>query len=399
MLPTTCVVVPTYWTRADGATQPDDAIYDHPTSVAGPSTLPALLESLQRLESPPFFVLILVAVTGDDVASEAEAGVEGLIADYPGIPALTFGPSKLKWLHNWLAGRGMGYERSFLDLRGYARVRNLQLAIPHAMRSEVIVALDDDEVVVDPAFIEKAVEPLGSDIDSETVQGLSGYYLQKDNGILLHVDPAKAASSNVFDRKAAIMNSATEQLERLPGNIVETPFCFGGNMEFSSGLAASVGFDPGITRGEDIDYLINARMEGQKIFMRKDLRILHCPPEGGSYRDTSLIKLRQDIVRFIYEREKMAASQIVPDLKPVTPAELMPYPGDFLGEDLEAAATEALRNAGDDAPHELVTRSKAVARANMSRYLDFRVRWPAIMQTLHDAPEVRDQLLGGVRNA
>ena len=60
--PNIVIIIPTYWTwgseRADG---PVEAIYDHPTPVDGPSTLPRLLDSLAKLEGPPFGVLVLTA--------------------------------------------------------------------------------------------------------------------------------------------------------------------------------------------------------------------------------------------------------------------------------------------------------------------------------------------------
>ncbi|RLA99694.1 MAG: hypothetical protein DRG55_07515, partial [Deltaproteobacteria bacterium] len=71
------IVVPTYWTwggeRADG---PVEAIYDHPTPLDGPSTLPRLLDSLVKLEGPPFGVLVLTAAVHPDLEEAAAQQVE-----------------------------------------------------------------------------------------------------------------------------------------------------------------------------------------------------------------------------------------------------------------------------------------------------------------------------------
>jgi hypothetical protein len=398
MLPSTCVVVPTYWTRAGGESRVGDAVYDHPTALDGPDTLTALLQSLNGLDTSRFYVLILVAVTADDVANEAEGRVRAILERFPSIPSLTFGPSHLGALLSWLATHGCEDATSFLQLRQYPRIRNLQLALPHALHAEAIVALDDDEIVTDPQFIEKAVEPLGSTVDGRRVDGLSGHYLQDDGGILLRVDPVKAQSENIFDRKAVIMNEATTDLDERPGNLVETPFCFGGNMEFSADLAASVGFDPDITRGEDIDYLINARMEGRTFFLRKDLRILHRPPKGGSYKDASRSKLEQDIIRFLYEQAKLDASETMDELRPVSADSLGAYPGRFLREDIVPDACVALGAVGFDRdPTEFVREVQNQNAARIGRYLRFRKRWPEVQQSLHDSAEVRDQLIRLVR--
>jgi hypothetical protein len=264
----------------------------------------------------------------------------------------------------------------------------------------VIVALDDDEIVTDPEFLRKATVSLGLELDGEVVHGLSGHYEQEDGSILLKADPGKSASRNIFDQKASIMNEATEMLEAQAGSIVKTPFCFGGNMEFTMDMARAVGFDPGITRGEDIDYLINARMEGMQFFLRKDLRILHCPPKGGSYKDTSTSKLEQDVIRFMYEQKKLQASQEHPALHPVTARDLMPYPGKFLEGDLQDDACEALSSAGYDGDCSDFIRSvRAGLDDRVSAYLQFRERWPVTMEALSESSDVRDQLMSIVRNA
>jgi hypothetical protein len=370
-----------------------DALYDHPTPVDGQTTLIALLDSLRQLRDTSFLLLVLVAVTGDDVTEQAEARVRSVLSAYPDIVSLVFGPSHLRWLHAWLERKGWIEGSRYLQLREYPRVRNLQLALPHALHCDFIVALDDDEIVTDPVFLEKATEPLGSRVDGKIVDGLSGHYLQDNGGILLEVDQTSAGSQNIFQRKAVIMNSATAMLEAEPGNLVETPFCFGGNMEFSSELAATVGFDPGITRGEDIDYLLNARIEGKHFFLRKDLRILHRPPKGGSYRDTTSTKLTQDIVRFLYERAKIVASQSTTGLHPVTAEELRPYPGDFLARDISTDAQEALLHAGYRGdPVDFLQTVEAENHVRLANFLEFRQKWPRLQELFHSGVEVRDTL-------
>jgi hypothetical protein len=393
MLPSTCVVVPTYWTRPGGAQEPGAAVYDHPTPIDAQGTLEALLGSLSQL-SPDFYLLVLVAVTSDDVAAAAETRVREMTARHPELQALVFGREQCECLYRSLDRQHLALARDFLGLRRYPLIRNLQLAVPLSLGSKAIVALDDDEIVVDPAFLDKAVTLLGTRENEKRVDGVSGHYLQPDGGILLQVDPAKRSSDNLFDRKAQVMNEATEMLEEHPGLLVETPFCFGGNMEFTEDLAASVGFDPGITRGEDIDYLINARMGSRSFFLRKDLTILHCPPEGGSYKDTTTSKLEQDVIRFLYERQKIDVSQENRALHPVTAEELKPYPGEFLGRDVEEDAVEALSSAGFAGnAKDFVTTVNAEMPARVDRYLSFREEWPRVTAAVRESASLRDALL------
>lgn len=376
-----------------------DAIYDHPTAIDGAGTLPTLLESLERLDTSQFYVLMLVAVTAPDAAVAAEQAVRTLADRHRSLTSLVFGAAQLQLLYSWLSEHRLEFAHDFLDLQQYPKIRNLQLALPLALRSRAIVALDDDEIVTDPEFLRKATVSLGLEVDGDIVHGLSGHYEQEDGSILLKVDPTTAGSDNLFDRKAAIMNEATEMLEAEAGAIVKTPFCFGGNMEFSMEMARTVGFDPGITRGEDIDYLLNSRMEGKQFFLRKDLRILHRPPAGGSYKDTSTSKLEQDVIRFLYEQKKLETSLEHPALHPVTAADLMPYPGKFLENGLDDDAREALSAAGyEGTGNDFITSVRDSLDQRISAYLQFRERWPSAMEALCDATAVRDQLMSNVRN-
>lgn len=70
-------------------------------------------------------------------------------------------------------------------------------------------------------------------------------------------------------------------------------------------LFTVVPFDPNISRGEDMDFLINARMFGFPFFLDNRLSIKHLPPPKAHpiWR-----QLREDIYRFVYERAKIEKS-------------------------------------------------------------------------------------------
>lgn len=395
MLRPVTVVVPTYWTRPGAILRPGDALYDHPTPVDGPSTLGRLLDSLAALDVRQFSVVVLVAVTAEDAEVPALRRVQNIVHARPSLHALAVGADDVSFLVASLAGR-MPDAQGMLGLRTYPLVRNLQLAVPCALGAQVIIALDDDEAVTDPAFIDRALEGLGTEVQGHRVDGTGGYYEQGSNGgILLHTTSEARTATNLFDRKPTIMNEATEQLERETGRLVLTPFCFGGNMVFPRDLACAVGFDPRITRGEDIDYLINARMEGHWFYMNKDLRVLHLPPPGGSYQDIAVTKVLQDVVRFVYERAKIDASQSAPELSSVTSEELWPYPGEFLMEGLDNDALEILERVWSDdtcaaasamldatSPQEVLSRAHVYAQEGVTEYLTFRERWPELMRVI-----------------
>ena len=124
----------------------------------------------------------------------------------------------------------------------------------------------------------------------------------------------------------AAMNAAFERIIGQEPRLKPTPFVFGGNMTLSLKALKQIPFDPRITRGEDIDFLLNARIDGVTFYLDRKLAITHLPP---AYEQKEWKKVREDAIRFLYERKK------VRDHPQLTLQELQPYPGMFLGADLE----------------------------------------------------------------
>jgi len=377
------IIIPTYWTwgseRADG---PVEVVYDHPTPLDGDSTLPRLLESLTALDGPEFGVLVLTAVTHPELEKAAVERVASLIAPfrahYPIIQATKADAASIRQRHPDLADH--------VQMRSYASVRNLQLLLPHALGAEVIVALDDDEVIA-PDYLQTALHFVGREHGGERVLGLAGFYLDAEGEVMV---PEHSRTGNIFLDKPAVMNEGTRALQAAPDRLVPTPVVFGGNMVFHRDLFTRVGFDPGITRGEDIDYLVNARLIGFNFWLDKELVITHLPPEA--YGVLPYAKLAQDVYRFIYEREKLR-------LAGADPAQFDPYPGRFLRDDVEAQALAALQTkatpeatARFGPPETIIAQAQRHAVESAPRYFKFAARWPDLMQVVGQDVELRERL-------
>jgi hypothetical protein len=365
-MPDVIIIVPTYWTwgseRADG---PIEVVYDHPTPLDGESTLPRLLESLTALEGPEFSVLILTAATHPELEQAVASQVERLItpfrAHYLIAQATEADAAFIRQRHPGLSDH--------VQMRGYAGVRNLQLLLPHALGAEVVVALDDDEVVA-PDYLQTALHFVGREHGGERVLG-------------------------IFLDKSTIMNDGARALQAAPGRLVPTPVAFGGNMVFHRDLFTHVGFDPGITRGEDIDYLINARLMGFKFWFDKQLVITHMPPDApdGAHSAHTWSKLHQDVLRFVYEREKLR-------LAGADPAQFDPYPGRFLRDDVEEQALAALQAeatpeaiARFGSPETIVAQARDHALESAPRYFEFAARWPHLVEAIGQDTALRHRLL------
>jgi len=103
-------------------------------------------------------------------------------------------------------------------------------------------------------------------------------------------------------------------------------------MVIHKNLYQIVPFDPQVCRGEDIDYLINAKMFGFDFFLDNKLSIKHLPPQ----KTHSIWKrTREDIYRFIYEKSKIDSQYEVSNMRIVTAKDFSPYPGEFLTGELE----------------------------------------------------------------
>ncbi|MBC7344618.1 MAG: hypothetical protein H5U03_04215, partial [Clostridia bacterium] len=299
-LPKVAVVVPTYWCSGPGAQK--HGPFDHPTPLGAPSTLGRLLESLALQKEVEFILIVVVAGCPPWVVPRAEAEVRRILAPFRKLwPVLQLGRRETISLREW--AQRLGAPASALGLADYGQVRNLQLLASLLLGAEVIVALDDDEVLP-PGYLKRAMELVGQRVDGAPVLGIAGVYRHADGSYEL---PSAAPSGNPFLDKASLINSALAQLLSCSERAVETPFAFGGSMVLHWQLARSVPFDPWIGRGEDIDYVLSARLFGFRFWLDKELWVTHLPPV--EYRASPCAILRRDVWRFLYQRAKLAAAR------------------------------------------------------------------------------------------
>jgi hypothetical protein len=333
------MVIPSYWAReSDVGWKEGDAICDHPTPLDNEGTLLRAIQSIDILEDKNFQLVIIAVATAEDIETQVEKKVANIIkSSNPGVEALLFGHSHLKQIRELLISEGKKEYMDLLHLRGYSGIRNLCMFIPHILCSEVVVLIDDDEVFEDPEFMLKAKEFIGRSIGGRTVNAVAGYYLQPDGDY--HVKKPFRPWMKYWDQYDR-MNEAFDKIIGTEPRLKETPFVFGGNMIIHRNLFTVVPFDPDVTRGEDIDFLINAKMFGFPFFMDNQLSIKHLPPPKTH---PTWMQLREDIYRFIYERAKIEHQKEIKGMTKVYPEDFDPYPGCFLKRDLEEKIEKACK--------------------------------------------------------
>jgi len=374
------IIIPTYWTRRRSrGLDRAQSRFDHPTPLGEEGTLPACLRSLENLEGLGRVVLI-VAATDESIEHAAEDRVSEIVSDFPGIDTLVCGPAEMGSLHRRMEQLEFADVISGVSLSGYGGVHNVGLLIGAVLGSDALVFLDDDEVITDPAFLVRAMEGVGqADGQGRTILAKSGYYVDEKGGYTL---PPVSAWSDTFWRQRELYNRAMTSAMK-PPRIKPTTLAFGGCLALHRDMYGSVPFDPWAVRGEDIDYVINARMHGGDVFLDSEWSVLHRPPAAPS----QAALFHDNVFRFVYTHRKLEFSKSQVDLRQVTPESLLPYPGHLVDSSINwrASTTAFLRAlSGKERGAYLSIARKAVpeaqryARENCERYFAFQRRWPML---------------------
>jgi len=391
-----CVVIPTFWTKRKGRVSENLlTVYDHPTSVDTDGTLPECLRSLEEVEGLDKVVLI-VAATDPAVEHVAEDRVRSILADFPGIDALVFGPAELGSLHRRLEQVEFADMIGGVSLVGYGSVRNVGLIAAAVLGCESVVFLDDDQIITDREYLRRASEGLGLQLeDGRIVLAKTGFYTDVDGRYQLPVSPH---FSDMFWRQNDAFNAALAMVDA-PPRIKPSPIAFGGCLALHKDMFSAVSFDPWVVRGEDMDYVINARMHGGDVFLDGEWSVIHRPPKLAS----EALQFRQDVYRFVYEHRKLEFAESQVDLRQVTPESLMPYPGPFLGSSIgwRAWVTAMLRGLSRreggrylSVARRTVRQAEGYARENCHNYFDFQRRWPLLIDRIWDDVALKSLFTG-----
>ena len=170
------VIIPTfiYPRRHRGGSDVVTA-YDHPTAPNQPGELGRCLESLAKVEGLGLVVILVSA----DMSIEAQAAekVQAVANAHPEITTLVIGAPELALIEQRMAQLNIERLNKEIGLAGYGAIRNLGLVIANVLGFDAAVFLDDDEVVDDPQFLQKAMYGRGK----LTRQGVpivakTGYY-------------------------------------------------------------------------------------------------------------------------------------------------------------------------------------------------------------------------------
>ena len=383
------VLIPTYVSasrRSQGGAV--TTTYDHATPLSSEGELPRCLDSLRCVRGLGTVVILVAAEAA--IENQAASKIRGIASQFPDLDIVVVGAPEAALVRQRMEQLGI-ITYGEVGLAGYGAVRNMGLLMANVLGFDAAVFVDDDEVIDDEAFLERAMYGLGKlTRRGVPILAKTGYYLNDQDSYL------SRRSTKWYDRyweQGKAFNAWITRAMRGPRLSRSNHVC-GGCLALHKEAFKRVSFDPWISRGEDLDYMLDLRMYGSDIWFDNTWVLRHLPPKTPSEG----MRFRQDIFRWLYEYRKMEYSRTQIDLLQVKPASLEPYPGPFLEpgilrriritaflRSLARSDKKAYRRAAKSARTEAAT----YASRNCSKYFEFQYVWPELMARIES-----DKILG-----
>ena len=377
------IVIPSYW-----AGQEADAFapghYDHTTDPeALAPELDTCLGSLEQVPNIPRIIILVVCPT--QATDGVRQQVESICRAHAQLPLTIVTNAEASRVQERIGRIAPEVRDEPVSLRGYGAIRNMGLAAAAILGHDAVVFMDDDEVALSDKYLVQAMHGL----NQLTRQGLpilakSGYFYDRSGSPF--ADTSRACLSDRWWTKREQFNKWMERALATT-RISRSNYVCGGCFALHARAYTRVAFDPWITRGEDLDYLFNMRMQGLDVWFDNQWAVKHLPP-ASEHRAP---RFMQNVYRWYYERAKLSYAARQHDLVPVTPASLMPYPGPWFSSELDervrktAFARALLTREREGYLH--IWRygrgqAERYANENKSKYIRFQSFWPSIMDGL-----------------
>lgn len=352
--------------------------YDHTTSLSSQGELPRCLDSLRKVRGLGHIVILVASEPS--IENQAASKARSIAEYFSDLSITVVGAPELALIRQRMEQLGVPV-RNEIGLSGYGAVRNLGLLVANMLDFDAAVFLDDDSVVEDEAFLEKAMYGLGKlTRRGVPILAKTGYYLNEE-GSFLSNKPTKWYDH--FWQQGKAFNAWITKAMAGPRLSRSNHVC-GGCLALHKEAFRRVSFDPWVARGEDLDYMLDLRMYGSDIWFDNQWVMRHLPP--ATPREG--LRFRQDIFRWLYEYRKIEYARTQIDLLQIKPQSLQPYPGPFLESNItkRIRRTALLRSIGrpDGRGYRQAAKSATgeaakYAETHCSKYFEFQFKWPAIM--------------------
>ena len=333
------IVFPMFWGREKREVVRDgDYFYDHPTALDDEGTIPPLFESMKVIEDRAFDVIAIAGANHPSMAEAVERRASELLSKYAkqaGVRLHYFSYSHLQRLHEYLREIGKAELTETISLTGYSPLRNACLVAAHILNKDIAVSIDDDCLFIEPDYVGRIKSKMLSDFEGKPIRAYCGPYITAKDAIYLDLP---TAPHSVYWNVIEVMNEAFRKyIVESPG-MMEVSFAIMGNIAVHRDFYTRVPLDPPLQRGEDMDWVMNSHILGERFILDKELVIKHDPPPRPypTWRP-----LREDIYRFRYQQAKIANSRDGNGYHAVRRERYMPYPGTFFQDDFITRITHA----------------------------------------------------------
>ena len=391
------IVIPSYWTSESHIPSVGEwGAYDYATPITKP--MPELETCLSSLEQVRGVLRIFVLVVADpECENSARARVNSICRSHPNLDTLVIGAREAFFIKEAVAKLVPNLIGENVALRGYGAIKNLGLTAACVFGHDAVVFLDDDEVVTSPNFLIDAVYGLGL-LTRQNLKILckSGYFVDKNGSC--YAKPSTKWSEKYWSKAAgfnAVMKKAQEGTRISRSNHMS-----GGCCAIHAQAFTRVPFDPFITRGEDLDYVLNLRANGMDVWFDNEWSVrLSLPDEMAP--EPSLFM--QDVYRWLYEYRKLAAMNARRNLRTITPDSLMPYPAPWLSEGVRTRVFKTALRRLVTGPYRrdylaILTKgakeADAFATQSAEKYLKFAMSWQTVMTSLWQDKYLQNRILG-----
>ena len=391
------IVIPSYWAEGD---QPgslaERGVYDYTTPIDKP--LPELETCLSSLEQVRGVLRVAVLVIAPESCYDAaRARVNSICRSHPNLNPLVVGMEEGRRIMAAVSQVVPVSAGEVAALRGYGAIKNLGLAVASVFGHDVAVFLYDDEVVLDPDFLTNAVFGLGAYTRQDLkILAKSGFFIDEDGSP--YANPDKSWTEKHWS-KAEQFNKVMERAQGARNRVTRSNHMCGGCCAIHAEAFTRIPFDPYVTRGDDLDYVLNLRSHGLDMWFDNDWCVRMTPP---AERSSAASVFMQDVYRWLYEYRKLEVLNSRRELRTITPESLMPYPAPWLSEQVRGRIVHtALRRfvAGPNRLDYLYLIFKGIrdadkfASENASRYLSFSMTWPGVMSAIWDDRYLQAALL------
>ncbi len=395
------IVVPTYWEDNKSNNQDLTTLksYDHATPID--SDNPELEDCLASLDMVNGVMRVIVLlVCPSEIETRAKMRVRDICERHANLNITLISRDESRIIQDKIQSIAPAMQGEYISLRGYGSIKNMGLCIASVLGHDCVVFMDDDEIALDSNFLIDALYGLGrKNRQNLPLLVKSGYY-QRADGSPYADDSNISWANKLWDKKRAFNAWMTGALAGT--RITKSNVLCKGCMALHAEAFTKVAFDPFITRGEDMDYLISLRMYGIDVWFDKNWYVRHLPPA----QKHTASRFLADAYRWLYESQKVAWANAHTKLRPITVQSLSPYPAEWIRPEvinnITTTAKRRMLTYPEKASYfkiltQYLPEALIYAKKHAHSYFVFMNFWPTIIKSLWNDKALGETILANAQ--